>query len=202
MVLSFHYNWPHGSDAWTYICLLLPHLTYVAVAIPVLKYGRRHPEQLSRHRLYCSLDMAFVSPLVGILTGTLLLATFILQACTTYVLWRNYRSTLANGFINTPIAIRASIFSTYVLMAFALNCFSTADPTAVAPAITLSTVPLAVFFIFGTQKDVLDEWRRLVRGCRWSRTRLRSPSDCQNQGNGSSFLDASSCLQQPLSTLP
>ncbi|KAF9507030.1 hypothetical protein BS47DRAFT_1352149 [Hydnum rufescens UP504] len=146
----------------TFVAIIAPYATYFFIAIPVLVVAFLNQNRVIRRQLYCYIEMPFVPYVVGILSGVILLLTLILQVWTAYILRRDYRRILDRGVVDTPLAIRVIGFAVYILICTALSFAAIADFTAVVPDLFVSTVPLAAFFIFGSQRNILRIWRSIL----------------------------------------
>jgi len=145
------------------VLLLLPYVLLVAFgvggAIVVLTRPLSNVS-LARRVFYCSpFDFLFSNFAAGV-SALILLATLFYEVRICLIVRRNWiglrKAGRGSGF-DLSFTLRVCIFGIYVFLGFLASIASVITTTAI-PDLFLATVPVAIAFLFGSQRDVLRVW--------------------------------------------
>ncbi|KAF8305339.1 hypothetical protein DL93DRAFT_359023 [Clavulina sp. PMI_390] len=145
----------------TYGLILYPHLSYIVIIIPFLITAIIKPGTTSPHQFYCAIDLGYAPLLTGVVTFINAVVAIILQVWNLIVLRKEHRKVFSRSSLNSSIIFRVLLFTTVQLIALILTIITIDDFTAVTPDMMVSTSPILVALIFGTQKDLLNAWYTL-----------------------------------------
>lgn len=117
---------------------------------------------ISRDFFYCSASSVtgYTSTIV---CGLLMLVSVVLELHVAYLLFLSWRSgTLQTRALPMDLIVRLGVFSIYgilcVVVAIILASGSTPKDKPSYAFLFMSTLPLAIWAVFGTQKDVFRAW--------------------------------------------
>ncbi|KIP04026.1 hypothetical protein PHLGIDRAFT_212566 [Phlebiopsis gigantea 11061_1 CR5-6] len=157
----------------TTICLIFPWVSYFIFMMANLSVGLTKPERLERALFYCIVDDSKLTEAIGIFGTVFMLAAIILEVWTIILLQRNrtrIRQLSRDGRgLDLSLVARVVIFGIYVFLGFGLNIVSIIDWTNPIPDLFFSTFGIAVFCVFGTQRDiwhVVKDASKHVTSCR------------------------------------
>ncbi|KDQ56752.1 hypothetical protein JAAARDRAFT_70452 [Jaapia argillacea MUCL 33604] len=139
--------------------LIVPYVLFTVTALVILKLGLSDHAKVSRANFYCVVDSAVPSALVGTVCVITLLSAVIFGAWTLSILHQS-QSRLTQLGIDTSLIVRVVIFGVYIFIALCFSAASITDWTDPTYDLFLSTCGIAVFIIFGTQKDLYRTWLR------------------------------------------
>ncbi|EJD03587.1 uncharacterized protein FOMMEDRAFT_139814 [Fomitiporia mediterranea MF3/22] len=144
--------------------MLLPWASFALITIGSAVFGAKHPDLVSiQWQFYCTLTSNAV--IYTVCTFTLVLLALILgfQASVLRTLFKASRQFRASNQNSYHLVLRVGIFTIYSVITFIVSIVITLKPTATFAYLFVSTLPLAAFFIFGTQKENLRFWFRIPR---------------------------------------
>lgn len=145
------------------LLLGVPYVFFAMFTAIAAKLGTDYPTRVSRVQkyFYCSIDLAPFNYAVAILSALACFGAIALYAHLVICLWRARRSLMpfappAN--ISVDFCVRIGVFAVCMLTATLAKLVSLGDLNTVFPDMFMASVGLAVFFIFGTQMDVIHAW--------------------------------------------
>lgn len=145
------------------LLLGVPYVFFAMFTAIAAKLGTDYPTRVSRVQkyFYCSIDLAPFNYAVAILSALACFGAIALYAHLVICLWRARRSLMpfappAN--ISVDFCVRIGVFAVCMLTATLAKLVSLGDSNTVFPDMFMASVGLAVFFIFGTQMDVIHAW--------------------------------------------
>ncbi|EJD44389.1 hypothetical protein AURDEDRAFT_145111 [Auricularia subglabra TFB-10046 SS5] len=153
---------------------ILPWILFVAMSLGCLIDGLQHPSEVLRSRdfFYCSASWR-IGHAGSFVSGACILASVILEMHVVYMLIYVWRApTSRRELLPVDSIVRMWLFSIYGASCVIIAIIVVQFPTGLSPRypfLFLSTLPLAVWLIFWTQKDVLRIWtscccRRTITG--------------------------------------
>ncbi|KAK7440068.1 hypothetical protein VKT23_017317 [Stygiomarasmius scandens] len=144
-----------------------PPVVWVAIFAGCLIYGIVNPLLVHRDLtgMYCNMSSAIPSGLSAALVALFSLVMIIYEVITFFLLYHNW-SAFRRLQISTPtqaasitMILRISIFSVLPMLALGLCVHSTLSSASSGGSnIATAVLPGAAGLIFGTQKDILDQW--------------------------------------------
>ncbi|KZS88786.1 hypothetical protein SISNIDRAFT_253964 [Sistotremastrum niveocremeum HHB9708] len=164
-----------GHSHWMLLCL--PYLNWMIVSTATAVIGLRFPEKVARgrHSFFCTINDATFG---AILTWELVLiaaATLVCQVALGIVVHKRRKACRKLGVpsaLNLSQIVRISVFNLWELIGLLLNSAALGEfigQTMIATSF-LAIVPLSVFVIFASQKDIMDFWR-----CLWQQRMKETP---------------------------
>ncbi|KAL5519511.1 hypothetical protein ACEPAH_1194 [Sanghuangporus vaninii] len=142
--------------------LLLPWASFTLITIGSAAYGAKHQSRVSiEWQFYCTIRSKAVIYTVSAFTLLFLALTLGFQAVILRTLLRASRHFRAVNQSSYHLVLRVGIFTIYSVITFVVSIVITLDPTTTFAYLFVSTLPLACFLIFGTQKENLRFWFRI-----------------------------------------
>ncbi|KAL5533675.1 hypothetical protein ACEPAG_135 [Sanghuangporus baumii] len=142
--------------------LLLPWASFALITIGSAAYGAKHQSRVSiEWQFYCTIRSKAVIYTVSAFTLLFLALTLGFQAVVLRTLFRASRHFRAVNQSSYYLVLRVGIFTIYSVITFIVSIVITLDPTTTFAYLFVSTLPLACFLIFGTQKENLRFWFRI-----------------------------------------
>ncbi|OCB87115.1 hypothetical protein A7U60_g5850 [Sanghuangporus baumii] len=142
--------------------LLLPWASFALITIGSAAYGAKHQSRVSiEWHFYCTIRSKAVVYTVSAFTLLFLALTLGFQAVILRTLLRASRHFRAVNQSSYHLVLRVGIFTIYSVITFVVSVVITLDPTTTFAYLFVSTLPLACFLIFGTQKENLRFWFRI-----------------------------------------
>lgn len=163
----------NGLQIRTAFLVMIPWLGMLFTAIATFAVGYADPASVSRDRriFYCSVKQDILTDILAIVTGIVLAVTVVYSIKVARILFSNWielkrrvsDSNLPETRIANPYAaIRIAVFGIYVLLTLCLSFVSIIAPLSPVPDLVSSSIPTAVFVIFGTQADIVRIWVNLI----------------------------------------
>ncbi|KAH8110669.1 hypothetical protein DFH11DRAFT_1514159 [Phellopilus nigrolimitatus] len=142
--------------------LLLPWAFFLFITIGALVYGAKNPSTVSiRWVFYCTLSSSAVIYTVCAFTLVFLAFTLVFEGSVLRTLYKASRQFKAVNQTSYHLMLRVTFFTAYSLTTFIISIIIVLKPTSIFAYIFVSTLPLAVFLVFGTQKETLRVWFRI-----------------------------------------
>lgn len=173
--------------------LLLPNskwLTIMLVAFPYVVWlgvsivsGITSGDNVRRFPQYCASDNQVPAMVSGVTATILLVIASCFQAWTLFIVWGRYRRTRRLGKqelgnIDLALFVRISAFTVLIVIAIVLSIVAIVSAwSQVAPDLLVAGMGPIMFFIFGTQRDVLEFWHLKPRQQVSSRTQRSTPAN-------------------------
>lgn len=153
------------SRRWKIFMVLAPYIAFLGWATITAILSGMHPAKVSRKRrlLYCSLDYEHYTNSVSIAT-TVACAVIIAFAVRLGVrLFRAWRFAHRAGQVpdvNFRLALRLVVFMLYIFGGTVFSVWSIFDRQmdTTGRDLFIATMGVAVFVVFGTQRDVVQAW--------------------------------------------
>lgn len=168
------------ASAWlAALFVAIPMLVWIAVA---LASGLIAGDNVRRFPQYCASDNQTPSIISGITAAFFLLLGCIFQFWTLLIVYGRYRRSKRFGQqevgqVDMPLFIRISTFSIIIVIALVLAIIATVSAwSQAAPDLLVAGMSVAVFVVFGSQRDVLEFWHLRKRHLT-SRTHLSNPGN-------------------------
>jgi len=145
------------------VLLLLPYVLVVSFGVVGVIIVLTRPlsnVSLARRVFYCSPFDSVYSNVAAVVSAVILLATLFFEIRICLIVRRNWiglRNAGQGSGFDLSFTIRVCIFGIYVLLGFLAAIASVFSTTAISD-LFLATVPVAIAFLFGSQKDVLRVW--------------------------------------------
>jgi len=154
--------------SWRYFSIVFPYATFVVVLLVVSIVGAANPASVSRDEtsFFCSVDLPVVRGVQGVAAIGLLVVLYF-EGLIAVLLFRMHRRKEYLRWSGGPapsyhLCIRIAFFTLYIFSAIATAILiwarTTHRPYLTFSYLVLSTVPLAVFVMFGTQRDLLGAY--------------------------------------------
>ncbi|KAK7680301.1 hypothetical protein QCA50_016541 [Cerrena zonata] len=149
----------------TWICLGLPYVLFVIFALATLGAGLAHPDRVSRAVFYCIVNDLGLEDAISAVGTTAMLAAIVFEVWTV-VLLRQNRSRLkqlskeGRNLLDISLVIRVCLFGLYIFFGLCLNIVAIVDWANPIPDMFYSTFGIAVFVIFGSQRDIWQTWSK------------------------------------------
>ncbi|KIM32965.1 hypothetical protein M408DRAFT_189973 [Serendipita vermifera MAFF 305830] len=188
------------SSARTFLLVIIPYVVFLVSAGSVVAVGLIRPETVSRATFYCVVHSDILTIFLGVFGGACCVAAIILEAWIGILLRKNRSRTTpsakskssAGSGMDLQLAVRVVLFGFYIFFGLGLSIISIINWTSVVPDLCFSTFSLAVFFIFGSQQDIIRVWKRGLCCCfvrseqetRRSASHIRAGSVDSNAKNG------------------
>ncbi|EJU01566.1 hypothetical protein DACRYDRAFT_108106 [Dacryopinax primogenitus] len=188
------------NDRWVTLALVaFPWVAGLAYLIATLGVGLAHPNLVIRSKFYCILASDPITSassamiIFAMVLSVLLILTIILKVYRTPLRRPSppppshtasaHTPRIKSNLLDLQLCLRLLIFGGYVLFAIFAGIVAFWNYASLVPDLVLSTVPIAVFCIFASQRDVLRAWgigRKTDRG-----ERGESMRGSQRQSTGS-----------------
>ncbi|KAH7107201.1 hypothetical protein BKA62DRAFT_686265 [Auriculariales sp. MPI-PUGE-AT-0066] len=150
----------YARRTWLTVTLIAaPYAAFIAFALITGVVGFNHPENVDRdaEMVFCSVSKHNLAYYIWIPTTVVVTATLGLGVALVILLWRNWRGVRGNSVVDINLVIRALCFAVFELFLIATFMLAIFDNNTV-PKFMQAVAPVAVFFIFSTQPDVLHSW--------------------------------------------
>lgn len=180
------------------IMILPPYFFFLAFTMLTLWYGMREEDLiLSLNGAYCSSQSRDFSLIVPIFCAVVMACVIFVEGAIFYN-WYKTRIEVDDIYakyqpddlapiitkkylqrrLSISLILRVSLFTIYAIAGLSACVVFVSNLKSPFPYMVEASLPLAAFFIFGTQKDVLEFWRSLILLlCSPNRWRKRSSSD-------------------------
>jgi len=141
--------------------LFAPYVVFVGFCIASLAVVLRLPETLEHDAYYCTLNF---NPLVYAVPGyaafviVIMLSLEVVIGVTLVKRWRALRQMRAVSSSNLSMIIRISVFSVYGFATLGACAAFLARSLTAWPYLVQASLPTAIYFAFGTRKDVFQAW--------------------------------------------
>ncbi|KLO20383.1 hypothetical protein SCHPADRAFT_991761 [Schizopora paradoxa] len=162
-----------NNRIWRCFAIIFPCAIFLIVLLLVLLVGSAHPTEVFREyaSFFCSVDLPIIRGVQGF-AAMALFAMLVFEVWIAVLLGQMHKRKVylrkSGGPASYHLCIRVAFFTVYILLAIAATvCIwtrPTRGPFESFTDIILSTVPLAVFLCFGTQRDLV---RAYVCGILW-----------------------------------
>ncbi|KAI0046452.1 hypothetical protein FA95DRAFT_1606889 [Auriscalpium vulgare] len=143
--------------------IIAPYIVFVLFLTANILSGAQHPDLVTRSTrfLYCDINSNALSIAAASTTSLISLTAIVLTIQLGVRLWKSmsYMKRAGVGSGVTTLNLRLIIFAIYIMVGFIftlITLFGHPDPTP--RDMYIGTLGLAVFFVFGTQRDVLRVW--------------------------------------------
>jgi len=154
----------------TVLFILPPYIAFFGFAIPFGMYGLAEPEMLSiGHGIYCTIEdtslRPYIVPAFALVTLALILIFQMAIFWNYFTRWRNIKQVcpLVERSTSLSLTLRVAFFSIYSVIAAGIAVVLLTSNSSAMPYMLQATLPLAVFLVFASQKDVVLSW------CFWRR---------------------------------
>ncbi|EJD55153.1 hypothetical protein AURDEDRAFT_155384 [Auricularia subglabra TFB-10046 SS5] len=170
------------------LLVIAPYAVFVATIFVVLGLGLSNPHKVHRVLFYCVVDIDILTIVIGVYDVICLLATVVFEILIVVGLRREHSSSFAHR-IEPQLAWRVALFGVYALIALGLSVVSAIDWTSVVPDMILCTFAIAMFFTFGSQKAIANQWKHnFTWPCRrYKEGASNKPVGLPSFGSGTSF---------------
>ncbi|KZT39163.1 hypothetical protein SISSUDRAFT_665571 [Sistotremastrum suecicum HHB10207 ss-3] len=150
------------------VLLSLPYLHAIPWGLAVLIVGIRYPNKVSRelHGHFCSLADNSMGLASTIETAIFVFLMIVWQGRLWMLWWRRRKAAKTFGFVhqlNLALILRIAMFTTWELISLLYSSRSATGNTPIASSF-LATLPLTIFLIFATQRNILRLWFRCIMG--------------------------------------
>lgn len=169
------------NSKWlTIVLVALPYVVWLAVSIVC---GITSGDNVRRFPQYCASDNQLPSMVSGVTATVVLVIATCFQAWTLFIVWGRYRRTRRLGKqelgnIDLALFVRISAFTVLIVIAIVLSIVAIVSAwSQVAPDLLVAGMGPIMFFIFGTQRDVLEFWHLKPRRQVSSRTQRSTPGN-------------------------
>ncbi|KAI5119065.1 hypothetical protein M0805_001524 [Coniferiporia weirii] len=144
--------------------LLLPWVFFLFIGTGCIAYGIKNPSRVSiKFKFYCTLSSSAVIYVVCAFTLPFVATTLAFQSS---VLWTLYKASRQFRTVNQTsyyLMLRATAATIYLFITFIVSIVIVLLPESIFAYLFIATLPLAIFLVFGTQKENLRAWLRLLR---------------------------------------
>jgi hypothetical protein len=145
------------------VMLSAPYIVQIAFSAVALYGALEHPQRVSRARrfFYCTVkwhNLAMAMTLFTSIVGAAITIAMIYLAVLLYRNWHGFRHAGRPSHVHGQLLLRVFIFGGYIVFGFAVNIISTVAPHNLAPDMYAATIGTVIFFVFGTQADVVRTW--------------------------------------------
>ncbi|KAJ7600639.1 hypothetical protein C8J56DRAFT_13908 [Mycena floridula] len=146
------------------LMLSAPYIVQFAFSIATLVVALRNPNKVNRHRrfFYCALKNRPLSDTMEVFTFVVCLGIVALEiqlAVIFYRYWKGLKSVgRTKNIIDTQLVIRVLVFGIYVFFGMIVNVLTIFNKHTLAPDMCAATIGTAIFFVFGSQADILRVW--------------------------------------------
>jgi len=170
----------HPGYIVTAFLLCAPYLALALFVAIGAKLGAEYRDKVDRdqHFFYCAVDLTPFIASVALFSVLVSLAAVGLYAHLILKLCRN-RNTLRRpgqtDDVNIAFLVRVGVYALYMLTATVANLVLLGDEQTVFPDMFIASVGMAVFLIFGSQRELIQAWRFWRRPVRNPRTIPASP---------------------------
>ncbi|KAF8665710.1 hypothetical protein AX16_000160 [Volvariella volvacea WC 439] len=165
----------HILRSWA--MLVFPWFTFVVTVLTTAIVGSQNPDRISRSRrfFYCSVENLPLTNTITTVAAFFLFATFVYEVWTMAFLYKRWVAIRRQGSklrwnMELSLPLRILAFGIFVIIALSLSLLSVNSPETPIPDLVIASASTVVFFIFGTQVDIL---RAL---CFWRKTPPPVPS--------------------------
>ncbi|KAF7365186.1 hypothetical protein MVEN_00390200 [Mycena venus] len=145
------------------VMLSAPYIVQIAFSAVALYGSIAHPERVTRARrfFYCTLkwhQLAMAMTVFTSIVGGIITIAMIYLAVLLYRNWHGFRHAGRPSHVHGQLLLRVFIFGGYIVFGFAVNIISMVAPHNLAPDMYAATIGTVIFFVFGTQADVIRTW--------------------------------------------
>jgi hypothetical protein len=144
------------------ILVILPYIVFMGFSSAAVTIGLLYPDKVVRASFYCVVQVEPLLITVGAFSFLACLIAVIMEVWIAVVMLRHRDRAKKRG-TDVQLVFRIFAFGFYLLLGLGLSIVSVVDFSSIIPDMFFSTYGLAVFIIFGSQKDVLRTWRNLGR---------------------------------------
>ncbi|KZO99234.1 hypothetical protein CALVIDRAFT_596323 [Calocera viscosa TUFC12733] len=150
-----------NNEQWvTLVLVALPWIVGITYLLATVGMGLAHRDLVMRSKLYCIVnDERILATSSGLILIAMILSVLLI-ATIVFKVWRSpLRKTRGCTMLDRLLCVRLLVFGLYVLFAIIAGIVSFWNYTSLVPDMVISTIPLAIFCIFASQRDVLTAWR-------------------------------------------
>ncbi|KAI0689333.1 hypothetical protein BC835DRAFT_257569 [Cytidiella melzeri] len=156
------------GDTWirrsTFFCLGMPYLLFICTVLAVASVGLWKPHIVHRVKFYCIVEDASLTKTISICGVIFVGVAIFLEVWTVILLCRNRvfigRLSREGYELDFPLILRVCVFGLYVFLGLCLEVMSLIRWTSPILDLFFSTFSIAVFVVFGTQRDIWHVWRQ------------------------------------------
>ncbi|KAL5488033.1 hypothetical protein ACEPAI_6141 [Sanghuangporus weigelae] len=159
---------PNLQTARLTALLLAPYVVFLALTIAGAVIGHKHPDRIqSTEKLfYCTLNTNAFDIFVPTFTTVAMAFILLFEVL---ICFKIYQNTYIRAGLNRSgfrlFLLRLAGFTIYAIITLIVSALLLANSRDLAPYILQATLPLAIFFFIGTQKEVLATWRYWFSAC-------------------------------------
>jgi len=136
-----------------------PWILFILISVGCIIFASmRHEVVTLRWLFYCSLESNAVIWIVSALTLTINVLIIVFQGSVMYKLYNAARQSRSVNRSAHNLTIRVSVFAVYSIVTLLVSLVLVLKPTLIFAYIFISSLPLAVFLVFGTQKEHFRIW--------------------------------------------
>ncbi|KAL4267602.1 G-protein coupled receptors family 3 profile domain-containing protein [Pleurotus pulmonarius] len=151
------------SGLVTLILLSVPYAVAIVTLVASLMVASHWPGCVSRAKssMYCGMNIRLPGQVSAILVAVSMGVAVFLEVFIAVTLYRNWRLLKSlDGHImhSMRTSVRVGIFSLFSILSIAVAPVYLSAVMAPIPNIIIALTPVAAFFVFGSQKDLLSVW--------------------------------------------
>ncbi|GBE81387.1 hypothetical protein SCP_0311160 [Sparassis crispa] len=154
---------PNRGRIRTAALCITPYLTFAVFVAVGAHLGSDHEDRVDRAQrfFFCSVDWTPYNNAAFSFALTASILAAALQSCNLFDLWRrkDVLSTEHEATTDFQFSVRITVFTWYNLLSAILNLVSLQHLDTAFPDIFSASVGMALFIIFGTERDIIRSWR-------------------------------------------
>ncbi|KAH7104454.1 hypothetical protein BKA62DRAFT_461374 [Auriculariales sp. MPI-PUGE-AT-0066] len=160
------------------LLIAIPYVVFGISSIVVGALAGANPDRVRRAYFYCVYDSDALNIVSGVYDAICLITVFYFEVLIFINFRREKRAVVANR-VDPSLVWRVLIFGVYAAIGLGLAVWSALDWASPDADSVFATFALGMFVTFGTQKAVLERWKRLLF-CSFARQK-----DSESKGSGS-----------------